>query len=77
MGLDEFRGNSYEKWQNKIHHIRSFLRGWAKNLSSAYKKEKERLLSVIDVLDKRSEVAPLNDMDRASLKQANETLAKL
>jgi hypothetical protein len=34
-------------------------------------------LSVIDVLDKRAEVAPLNDMDKASLKQANESLAKL
>jgi mannosylglycoprotein endo-beta-mannosidase len=53
------------------------LRGWAKNLSSLYKKEKERLLSLIDVLDKIAEVAPLDDSDRASLRQANESLAKL
>jgi hypothetical protein len=27
-------------WKNKIRHVRSFLRGWAKNISSIYKKEK-------------------------------------
>jgi hypothetical protein len=38
-------------WQNKIHHLRNFLRGWAKNHSRFYKKEKERLLALIDRLD--------------------------
>jgi hypothetical protein len=66
-----------EKWQNKIRHVRSFLRGWAKNLSSEYKKEKERLLILIDNLDRRAEVTPLNDIDRTSLRQANEKLANL
>jgi hypothetical protein len=69
--------NPMEKWQNKIRHIRSFLRGWAKNLSSVYKKEKERLLQVIDDLDTRAEVAPLSDIDRATLREANDKLAKL
>jgi hypothetical protein len=51
-----FGANPMEKWQNKIRHVRSFLRGWAKNLSSEYKKEKERLLLRIDELDRRAEV---------------------
>jgi hypothetical protein len=34
------RGNPMEDWQNKIRHLRSFLRGCAKNMSSIYKSEK-------------------------------------
>jgi hypothetical protein len=29
-----------ETWQNKIRHLRKFLRGWEKNISGKYKKEK-------------------------------------
>jgi hypothetical protein len=48
----ETRGNSpIAKWQYKIRHLRRFLRGWAKCLSGQYKKEKERLLLLIDELD--------------------------
>jgi hypothetical protein len=43
-------GNSpIQTWQKKIRHIRRFLRGWAKDLSGKYRKEKERLLGIIDV----------------------------
>jgi hypothetical protein len=48
-------------WQNKIRHLQRFLRGWAKNLSGKYKKEKERLLNIIDFLDIQAESCPLND----------------
>jgi hypothetical protein len=49
-------GNSpMEIWQNKIRNLRSFLRGWAKNVSSVHKKEKERLLVLIYFLDKKAE----------------------
>jgi hypothetical protein len=37
----------------------------------------ERLLSLIDALNKRAKVAHLDDLDRASLRRANESLAKL
>jgi hypothetical protein len=48
-------GNSpMDTWQKKIRHLRSFLRGWAKNLSSLYKKERDHLLYLIDILDKKS-----------------------
>jgi hypothetical protein len=29
--------NPLEIWQNKIWHIRQYLRGWATNLSGSYK----------------------------------------
>jgi hypothetical protein len=69
--------NSMERWQNKIRHIRSFLRGWARNLSSVYKKEKDKLLELIDELDTKAETAPLNNSDRDTLRDANEKLARL
>jgi hypothetical protein len=31
---------SMQRWQNKIRSLRQFLRGWAKNMNGAYKKEK-------------------------------------
>jgi hypothetical protein len=40
-----------QHWQNKIRHLRRFLKGWAKNQSGKYRKEKERLLRIIDDLD--------------------------
>ena len=30
--------SSMERWQNKIRHLRQFLRGWARNESGIYKK---------------------------------------
>uniref|UniRef100_A0A453CNR5 Uncharacterized protein n=1 Tax=Aegilops tauschii subsp. strangulata TaxID=200361 RepID=A0A453CNR5_AEGTS len=30
---------SLERWQNKIRHLRQFLRGWARNESGIYKQE--------------------------------------
>jgi mannosylglycoprotein endo-beta-mannosidase len=41
------------------------------------KNEKERLLQVIDDLDTRAKVAPLSDIDRVTLREANDNLAKL
>jgi hypothetical protein len=66
-----------EKWQNKIRHLRSYLRGWAKNLSSEYKKEKERLLVLIDFLDKKAEIAPLSESERVCLRSSTYSLACL
>lgn len=52
-----------QRWQNKIRHLRRFLKGWAKNLSGKYKKEKERLLSIIDEFDIKAEICPLNGLE--------------
>ena len=48
-----------ERWQNKIRHLRSFLRGWAKHLSRIYKVEKERLLTLIQSLYVKAETTVL------------------
>ena len=42
-----------ERWQAKIRRLRQYLRGWAKNTSGAYKKEKKALLDKLDELDKK------------------------
>jgi hypothetical protein len=66
-----------ENWQNKIRHLRSYLRGWAKNMSSVYKSEKVRLTSIIDALDVKAETILLSTDERRCLKNANDELAKL
>jgi hypothetical protein len=58
-----------QTWQNKIRHLRRFLRGWAKNLSGKYKKEKERLLNIIDALDIKAETMPLSISEPDELKK--------
>ena len=44
-----------EKWQAKIRRLWQFLRGWAKNVNGANKKEKKDILDALDVLDKKAE----------------------
>jgi hypothetical protein len=52
----ENRGvTSMQRWQNKMRRLRQFLRGWAKNLNGAYKKEKQELLRKAEELDKKAE----------------------
>jgi hypothetical protein len=52
----ESRGTtSMQRWQNKIRRLRQFLRGWAKNMNGAYKKEKQELLRMAEELDKKAE----------------------
>ena len=54
-----------------------FIKGWAKNLRGKYKKEKERLLAIIDELDFRAECNPQSAVERDALKDANERVTKL
>jgi hypothetical protein len=64
-------------WQNRLRHLRCFLRGWAKNRSGKYKKERERLSLIIDELDIRAETCPLDKSERDKLRDANDKLSKL
>ena len=66
-----------EAWQNKIRHLRRFLKGWAKNQSLKYKIEKERLLRIIDELDIKAENQPLSGTERDSLRKATDRLCCL
>jgi hypothetical protein len=51
--------NSMRQWQAKIRRVRQHLRGWAKNVSRANKKETKGLLDKLDGLDKKAEVSLL------------------
>jgi hypothetical protein len=69
--------NAMENWQSKIRHLRSYLRGWAKNHSSIYKTKKARLINIIDTLDTKAKISPLDNDERRILRNANDELAKL
>jgi hypothetical protein len=69
--------NPMETWQNKIRHLRNFLKGWARNQSSVYKKEKQRLLGIIDNLDIKAETIPLTTSEREKMREAQEEIATL
>jgi hypothetical protein len=69
--------NPMENWLNKLRHVRRFLKGWAKNQSGNYKKEKERLLHIIDQLNLKAKSDPLSLSEREELKKANECINKL
>jgi hypothetical protein len=69
--------NSLERWQAKIRRLRQYLKGWAKNTSGAYKKEKKRLLEKLDELDKKAE-STLLDQNELNLKHVlNKRLSEL
>jgi redox-regulated HSP33 family molecular chaperone len=60
----ERKGNSpMQRWQNKIRRLRQFLRGWAKNMNGAYKKEKQELLRKAEELGKKAEFELLSQQE--------------
>lgn len=69
--------SNVDGWQNKIRHHRQFLRGWAKSASGAYRKEKERLLALINAVDIKAEPAPLCLVECVAKREADESLARL
>ena len=64
-------------WQNKIRHLRQFLRGWAKNVSGIYKDEQDRLLQFIDALDRKAETCMLDEHERSSKNEAEQRVRVL
>jgi hypothetical protein len=65
-----------ENRQREIRHLRSFLCGWAKHLSSAYKLEQSWLSNFIHILDKKAETTILTKEEHASLRKSNKEVAK-
>jgi hypothetical protein len=66
-----------EIWQGKIHRLRQYLRGWAKNISGQYNKEKKEIINTLDTLDKKAEHTPLQ-AEEINIKQClNNQLAHL
>jgi hypothetical protein len=70
-------GSPLERWQAKIKRLHQYLRGWAKNLSGAYKKEKTTILNKLDELDKKAETDILNEFELDLKHVLNERLAEL
>jgi hypothetical protein len=66
-----------QKWQNKIRRLRQFLRGWAKNMAGAYKKEKQELMRKADELDKKAETQLLSQREWDLKQSISERLAQL
>ena len=52
-----------ERWQNKLRRLRQHLRGWAKHTAGIYRKEKKKLLALLENLDKKAESVPLSDQE--------------
>jgi hypothetical protein len=57
--------------------LKRFLRGWAKNKSGVYKKERDRLTKIIDDPDIKAESSPLNEAESKMLRSANDKIGKL
>jgi hypothetical protein len=74
----EKRGvSAMQKWQSKIRRLRQFLRGWAKNMRGAEKREKQELFRKVDELDKKAETQLLSQQE-IDLKQCvKDRLAQL
>jgi hypothetical protein len=69
--------NPIERWQGKIRRIRPYLRGWAKNTSDQYKKEKKHILNTLDLLDKKVESTPIDSNEIGLKEYLNNRLAEL
>ena len=57
--------------------MRQHLSGWAKHTNGIYKKEKQRLCTIIDDLDKIPETRTLSQQEIELKNQSNEKLARL
>ena len=66
-----------ERWQNKIRHLRQFLRGWAKNMSGEYRVLRDKLLLLIDELDIKAESTILSESERLAKRDAEAYLSKI
>jgi hypothetical protein len=69
--------SAVDTWRNKIRCLRQYLQGWARNMSGEYKKAFFWIMQIIDELDIKAELTPLNITDRQMKKKADEDLAKL
>ena len=66
-----------ERWQAKIRRLRQYLRGWAKSVSGAYKKEKTVILNKLDELDKKAKITALSEGELDLKHVLNERLVEL
>jgi hypothetical protein len=53
-----------EEWNWRLGNTRRILKRWNKNVESEYKKEKKRLSSILEDIDKKVELYGLTAADR-------------
>lgn len=70
-------GSPIKRWQTKIRKLRQHLRGWARNVSGTYKKEKKDILNKLDDPDKKAESATLSQPELYLKHVLNVKLAEL
>jgi hypothetical protein len=70
-------GSPLKRWQAKIRKLCQYLRGWAKNVSGAYKKEKKTLLNKLNELDKKAENSLLDESELNLKHVLNERLVEI
>uniref|UniRef100_A0A8R7RBS2 Reverse transcriptase domain-containing protein n=1 Tax=Triticum urartu TaxID=4572 RepID=A0A8R7RBS2_TRIUA len=66
-----------QRWNFKIRAMRRHLSGWAKHTNGMYKKEKRRLSTIIDDLNKIAETRILSQQEIDMKNQSNEKVARL
>ena len=71
-------GNSpVRRWNAKIRNLRKYLRGWARHTTGILKKEKERLSTIIDELDRAAETRVLTQQEIELKSQSNAEVARM
>ena len=70
-------GSPIQRWQAKIRRLRQYLKGWAKDVSGAYKKEKTTILNKLDELDRKAEMSVLTNSELDLKYVLNNRLAEL
>jgi hypothetical protein len=66
-----------KRWQHKIQRVRQFLRGWVRNRSGNYKKEKTNLIKKAEELDIKVETQVLSSSELDLKHCLKECLAQL
>ena len=64
-------------WNNKMHNMRTFLRGWARHTTGILKKEKARLSAIIENLDGIAVERALSPQEIELKCQSNVQIARL
>ena len=69
--------NSVQRWNRKMGALRKHLQGWARHHHGVYKSQKQRLQSIVSLLDTTAETRRLTEEEREELEAARDDLIKI
>src|SRR3954462_2214519 len=69
--------NPIRRWNAKIRNLRKYLRGWSRQPTGILKKEKVRLCTIIDELDRAAETRVLTQQKIELKSQSNAEVARM